>query len=192
MTPSGSVVPALEHRDLRRAGEGGTQRVGLSAGLGWSQKRGPSCSRQPWPLRNGNCSWPRGRGTRPAGSGDPDEEGETFPTVLSPALVSPDLALPASPTWAIWKTLSGFQKDVPPVTEPSVNWFLGLKLWSPTTMSLPPSRPENTQPRSPHLQNSFIRKPGREDLGTEVFGLLWGQKWGSETQVVVLRNRYYK
>ena len=131
MTTSGSVVPALEHWNLRQAGEGGTQRVGLSAGLGWSQKRGPSCSRQPWPLRNGNCSWPRGRGTRPAGSGDPDEEGETFPTVLSPALISPDLALPASPTWAIWKTLSEFQKDVPFVTEPSVNWLPGLKTLEP-------------------------------------------------------------
>lgn len=159
MTPSGPVVTALEHWDLGQAGEGGTQQFGLSGGLGWSQKRGPSCSRQPWPLRNENCSWPRGRGTRPAGRGDPDAEGEIFLIVLSPALVSPDRP---SPAWAIWKTPLGFHKDVPLVTEPSVNWFLDLKTLEPSTMSLPPSRPENTQPRSPHFQDSFIRKPGRE------------------------------
>ena len=136
MTPSGPIVLAPEHWDLGQAGEGGTQQVGLSAGLGWSQKRGPSCSRQLWPLRNGNCSWPRGRGTRPAGRGDPDEEGETFLMVLSTALVSPDPALPASPTWAIWKTPLGFHKAVPLVTEPSVNWFLGLKTLEPNHYGL--------------------------------------------------------
>ena len=66
----------------------------------------------------------------------PDEEGETFLMVLSTALVSPDPALPASPTWAIWKTPLGFHKAVPLVTEPSVNWFLGLKTLEPNHYGL--------------------------------------------------------
>lgn len=188
MTPSGPVVPALKHWDLGQAGEGGTQQVGLPGGLGWSQKRGPSCSRQPWPLRNENCSWPRGRGTRPAGRGDPDAEGEISLIVLSLALVFPDRP---SPAWAIWKTPLGFHKDVPLVTEPSVNWFLDLKTLEPNhyVLAFIQARKHPTQePLSP----GFIHQKTWKRTGTEVFGLLWGQKWDSVTQAVGLRNRYYK
>lgn len=52
------------------------------------------------------------------------EEGEIVPMAPRPALVSPDLALPACPAWAIWKTPPGFHKAVPLFAEPSFSWFL--------------------------------------------------------------------